>query len=105
MNKNLSDAVQNSVSQCVKEVINQAKECFKNMSTITSHESTMTMETNSDSTNTDNCQSNANIIQHSIKSSADISTVLSSVLAEEKERSKCQLNLIVHNLEASDNDA
>ena len=50
-------------------------------------------------------QQNTNIIQHPVKGSKDISTALSSVLAEEKERSKRQLNLIVHNLEeASGND-
>jgi len=94
------------VSWCVKEVIgqlteviNQAKEYFKKMSTVASQESTMTMETDSDSTDTDNYQWTANIIHHPIKSSTDISTVLSSMFAEKKERSKHQFNVIVHNLE------
>ena len=57
--------------------------------------------------NSDGCQPKiTNIAQHPVKSSTDISTVLSSVLIEEKERSKRQLNLIVYNLEeASDDDA
>jgi len=39
-----------------------------------------------------------------VKGSTDISTALSSVLAEEKQRSKRQLNLILHNLEKNSGD-
>ena len=39
-----------------------------------------------------------------MKGSTDISTALSSVLAEKKERSKRQLNLILHNLEEASGD-
>jgi len=39
-----------------------------------------------------------------VKGSTDISTALSSVLAEKKERSKRQLDLILHNLEEASGD-
>ena len=43
--------------------------------------------------------SSSNTNQLLASKSVDISTALSSALAEEKERSKRQLNLIIHNLE------
>jgi len=45
-----------------------------------------------------------NTVQQPAKGPTDISTALSFVLVEEKERSKQQLNLIIHNLEEASGD-
>ena len=105
--ESLSQAVQSSVSLCLKEVVdqftevvNQAKECLKPKTA--SQEGPIIMETNDGFEGSQ--QQYTNIIRHPVKGSTDISTALSSVLAEEKERSKRQLNLIVHNLEEASGD-
>ena len=54
----------------------------------------------------DSQQHNIITTQHLVEGTTDISTALSSVLVEEKERSKRQLNLTLYNLkEASEDDA
>ena len=107
--ESLSNSVQSSVSSCLKDVagqftelVNQTKECLKPI--IALKEDLSPMETNNHSE--DSQQHNTNIPQNCVEGTTSISTALSSVLAEEKERSKRQLNLILHNLEeASEDDA
>ena len=101
--------LQSSVSSCLKEVVdqftevvNQAKECLKPITAL--QEDLPTMETEDRTEGTQ--QRNSNTTHHLVKGSTDISTALSFVLTEEKERSKRQLNLILHDLEeASGGDA
>ena len=70
----------------------------------TSTGSMLSMDTASSSI-TESLPSN-NTNQLLASKSVDISNALSSALAEEKERSKCQLNIIIHNLdEAASDDA
>jgi len=84
------------------EVVNLAKEYLKPITALQEDLSTMEIEDRTEDTQ----KRNSNTTHHLVKGSTDISTALSSVLAEEKERSKRQLNLILHNLdEASGDDA
>ena len=54
----------------------------------------------------DSQKHNTNITQHLVGGTTEISTALSSELAEEKKRNKRQLNLTLYNLkEASEDDA
>jgi len=105
--ESISNSVQSSVSSCLKEVVdqftevvNQAKECLKPITAL--QEDLPTMETEDRTEDTQ--QRNSNTIHHLLKGSTDISTALSSVLVEEKERSKRQLNLILHNVEEASGD-